>query len=586
MLQGKLQDIRGMWYNGHMTTEEFNVKEEEIVLKIKEENSKKVTPTFECPRENKLLLICKPEQAGKTFEMLSKIIMSYKNHKHMSIIFCDNSLLQTQQTYNRASEKDNLGQICQISSGGGADVSDVLGLIGFYTLTKFSTIVCCANNTQFENIFNFMEIAQKKFQDLQFEIYIDEATKVAISKKKVSMIRKWQQKLKNLTKIYLMDATPQDSSNNRGLFSAYGDLHLAPSCVEGGNITSPDYIGCKDFTWITLDIYAKDNVSYAEQVLSANPLSSGDYAFIPAEMKIKTHHSMKDMLIEKHNCVVCVLNGDFKGIFYQLIDNGVVTEIKKQFKINKEDKKEQNNINDMIKDAYFVAKKNKKPLVVTGCLVPSRGLTLQMPGLIFTHGIFGPKTATNQIEKSQKVGRLKGNWRNCGWRSPLVFSSNYFRKCCEIQEATSYMLMHRASEGNMGNETMITKSEVSKFQNNMNPLYKPSKEAKDIGIKTFDTFDDMKNWWKNNKNKLFEVVIAATGPRKGSPNDKGFYISPLGKDKNRKNPATFERVKKYKSWNLDGSQNKKRTTWKKQPFYTDPENPDTLKWCITYIKKV
>ena len=55
-------------------------------------------------RWERFILICKPEQSGKTFIMIQKIIEDMKEEcdkKVINIIFCDNNLLLTKQTSMR-----------------------------------------------------------------------------------------------------------------------------------------------------------------------------------------------------------------------------------------------------------------------------------------------------------------------------------------------------------------------------------------------------------------------------------------------------------------------------------------------------
>ena len=54
---------------------------------------------------DRFLLVCKPEQSGKTFVMIQKIIKDLREPmtgiKIINIIFCDNNLLLTKQTSER-----------------------------------------------------------------------------------------------------------------------------------------------------------------------------------------------------------------------------------------------------------------------------------------------------------------------------------------------------------------------------------------------------------------------------------------------------------------------------------------------------
>ena len=161
---------------------------------------------------SKLILIGKPEQAGKTYEVLCRMVAQYKKSNTISIVFCDNSLLQTRQTKIRAAQHNGLGKVCEISSDPSADAKTGAELLDIFyeNDAMFSTIVCCAHSKQLhENIDHFLVKMSIRCPQYNFEIYIDEASKVATSKKMVDRVRKWQE-LDNIGNIYFIDATAED----------------------------------------------------------------------------------------------------------------------------------------------------------------------------------------------------------------------------------------------------------------------------------------------------------------------------------------------------------------------------------------
>jgi superfamily II DNA or RNA helicase len=105
-----------------------------------------------------LELIVKPTQSGKTFIMLQEISkMLENNDDNIHIIFCDNQLLQTEQTSDRINKYDDLETY--ISEEG--DISLILSSKS--KITKYSelthhicgnlkTIITCSNKKRVEDI--------------------------------------------------------------------------------------------------------------------------------------------------------------------------------------------------------------------------------------------------------------------------------------------------------------------------------------------------------------------------------------------------------------------------------------------------
>lgn len=519
---------------------------------------------------SKFYLIVKPEQAGKTMEVLQRMVGSYRTSHTISIIFCDNSLLQVSQTKERAENMEGLGKICEISSSPGqhARNSNDLYCLLEENEEEYTTITCCANSTQIQgNIDKFLKTMVRKRNHVKFEIYFDEASKVAVSDKTSTKIREWE-RLSNVEKIYFIDATPE--SKEGGLLSVYADVTPLNLCYPKGKL-SPDYVGVADFDRVEFEPMSGENcVGYAKRILDANPLKADDYAFIPAGFKRKSHYAMRDMLIEQ-DALVVVLNGELKGLSIKHEVGGITHEIAFDQK-----QTQTSSINDIIdKYAWSIAKKLNKPLVITGGMVPGRGLSFQKPGMMFTRGIFGPSIATNAKDRSQKYGRLKGNIRGWpGYRPCKVHSSKKFHDECVLQENFGRWLQQEAFKGEEGSETKMNQDtahqELERMQVEMG-MKKPDRgDPTIVKFEGEEGFSQGKAWFTENLKSIF----GGHGPRI-RPKVKGMYHTSIRTMGNR--AYSVEELEANKGWGL-GSNEKYRF----QPCYRDINDPTTLQWWFIY----
>tara|TARA_B100000795_G_scaffold238389_1_gene199481 strand:+ start:759 stop:2591 length:1833 start_codon:yes stop_codon:yes gene_type:complete len=590
----RLRDLKLCFNEELISQEDYDECKRVILRKMKMQDYTPESKTNDTPSnivtnfpkkltEGKLYLITKPEQAGKTNEVLTKMVTSFKKENTISIIFCDNSLLQVAQTKHRGDTFEGLGEICEISSAvtkknvdkDGGDARNAADLFyKFRKPTKISTIVCCAHAVQLHlNIDQFLADMTSERPQYNFEIYIDEASKVAISEKMCDLVRKWEN-LSNVGKIYFIDATPEDSSGKRGLFTTYGELKLAS--LTTGALLSADYVGVGDFNHVPFEpLIGEDNVGYAKRILDADPLKNDDYAFIPAGHKQESHELMCQMLIEK-GAVVVVLNGAFKGTKYRLKGSDGVT---KKHTIEFEKKMMTTSaINDIIKNtAWELAKKYGKPLVITGGIVPGRGLSLQKPGLIFTRGIFGPFVANTNMDRSQAYGRLKGNIRSwVGYTKVKVHSSKKFHMGCIHQEETSRWLLQQGELGEEGYETKMNNDTVQKKMTQMSVEMGLQKEARgEPTIKKFFGEDGQiqgKEWYVQNLKKVFS---GTRGPNIKVKNVEGKFNCTIRGDEHI---YSTEEMNRNKGYGLG-----KNEKFRFNPCYRDTNDVTTLEWWLIYF---
>ena len=132
--------------------------------------------------EERVILICKPEQSGKTFVMIQQIIKDLEESTEgktvINMIFCDNSLLLTKQTSTRVQRdlKNHENEVCgevdgeiicnttrqsgseeeknfymEFSTGKGAKRNRAAV---WYAITadQIRNVICCTNKTRVSDI--------------------------------------------------------------------------------------------------------------------------------------------------------------------------------------------------------------------------------------------------------------------------------------------------------------------------------------------------------------------------------------------------------------------------------------------------
>ena len=116
---------------------------------------------------SRFVLICKPEQSGKTFVMIQQIIrdITYPmcDKVIVNIIFCDNNLLLTRQTSTRVGA-DLASQIngetyLEFSSAAHTAYHDANAVIGGI-MRQINNVLCCTNGTRVEDTFEIIHCLQ------------------------------------------------------------------------------------------------------------------------------------------------------------------------------------------------------------------------------------------------------------------------------------------------------------------------------------------------------------------------------------------------------------------------------------------
>jgi hypothetical protein len=365
---------------------------------------------------DKFLLICKPCQSGKTSLVIENIkkliqIVNQENiHNNVSIIFCDNSLLQTEQM-NKRIESENIN-VKIISSK--SEIKNVDELYRKIINDDIKVIICCANKTQIGNIdkllefFNISDKKNKLNEDYNFHFFIDEVDKT-FSNSFFDNIKIWKEN-KKITKITVITATPKSFLEKLGS-NKIPLLRLEESYNRDTyhKIDDSDIINIDDINF---------NIEY---ILKNYKFSDKCLLFCPGKVKKISHYDIQKILNDnKFN--VLVINSDGSKIYYNDDPENPV-KITQELLTNDEDERVE--LSKWLSDLYNDHKyklKNKK-FAITGHLSIGRGITISSPNLMITDAII-PSESSNLSNLYQLAGRLCGNmkkWHN--YKKPRIFGT-------------------------------------------------------------------------------------------------------------------------------------------------------------------
>ena len=395
----------------------------------------------------RFILICKPEQSGKTFVMIQQIIKDLDEHaekKVINFIFCDNSLLLVKQTSERVQsdlESFTINDESYIefsSRDDGKAQSNSKDIVYKILMDDIRNVVSCTNGKRVTDIssiikkFNTTPITKGKYE---FKIWLDEADKFA--KFIDSTFKPLADEHKNV-RFYCLTATPDP------LFKKYRNMNVLP--IE--NTTSPDYHGWEDNKRVILENIS-NTVGFIHDVLTnhvvESKISKGSKWFIPGDTKKSSHQLICDILVGK-GFAVFVVNGD--GIALTL-----PTEGRPRFR---EDKTEE--LNKQMMRMHHENGVDRFPVAITGNICVGRGISIMSPEFIFDYAILS--NCAKKAEASQNAGRTKGNiksWPN--YKAPTVYTTAKFDAIATEWEGKSRRLAELAFEKDEVNPSIVTKAE-------------------------------------------------------------------------------------------------------------------------------
>jgi hypothetical protein len=334
-------------------------------------------------KDDKVFLINKPTQSGKTWTMIDMILEVMRDTPEeggefaipVNFIMVSNALLQQAQLVVRLEKHVDTVVINHQSI-----VACASGIIGEIAQGK-STFVFCQNDTQRFNIYDtLVKIKSSQIKDRKFHIWIDEADENWSS---ISPFVDECNKLDNVEKTYLITATPE-------VLMQYYSEGVETLLLNETHL--PTYVGISDHQKMSVD-WKWDGPLY-ESVCEANgaELAPGTKWYIPSR-KEKIFHVRAAQYLNSKGFNVLVVNGDGLNLY---MHNG-----EKIF----HDKESMEIFIDKIYSDYNLS---TRPFAVTGFLCIGRGITLQSQGFKLTHAVI--PYIDNNNSAYQCAGRCCGNF--------------------------------------------------------------------------------------------------------------------------------------------------------------------------------
>ena len=216
------------------------------------------------------ILICKPEQSGKTFIMIQEIIKDIEyppenDKKVINFILCDNNLLLTNQTSSRLNQ--NIGNdYLELSSRKISKkkisheiVNNKDTVIRQINSGKISNVICCTNSCQKNNIIDIITAIEEECPHTRgkyiFKIWLDEADKF-VNKYIIDAFHPLLEKFENIY-LYCITATPEP------LFKKLEQMNVYP--LE--NTTHNNYHGWEDNNIVKYDLNELSGNEFVNYIL-------------------------------------------------------------------------------------------------------------------------------------------------------------------------------------------------------------------------------------------------------------------------------------------------------------------------------
>ena len=446
-----------------------------------------------------LELIIKPTQSGKTFIMLQEISkMLADDDETIHIIFCDNQLLQTEQTSDRLNKYDDLETY--ISEDG--DISLILSSkskIKEYTqlthhiLGNLKTIITCSNKKRVLDIDKLIKSfsQSKKLNEYKFSIWVDEIDKnIKLFK---NYLKEWDKHPK-VERIGLITATPEDVLK---IFNIIKIFELEQSYDR------ELFHSFSDSEFKLLNFNDMDIGMYVQKVMNefSNLIKNGQVWFIPGEVNIQSHEKLRDDL-KNLGFTVIIINGNGNKIYSD----------DKEYDLPNESNE---TLADLLGNYYINNNLYLKKIAITGNLCVSRGITINSDKMLISHAIF-PTKINKHSNSYQLAGRICGNIKKFkNYKKPTIFCSNKFKniiinmenrakniseKAFALQKQSVSLVDYNMAESNICNKGIPILLNINK--NDLSIITKIEK----LSNKTRNQIEDiLKNYKLINENIDFDI---------------------------------------------------------------------------------
>jgi hypothetical protein len=380
-----------------------------------------------------------PAQSGKTRKM-QELIRKYKledlvgefqdlldiDPVDINIIISANNRLLVEQTRTRM-END-----LAIESEEGANDACIKGNVFSWTSgTKQSNIspealtlsvmnediemvVICSHPTRIRYLFQTLELLTKQRHfNKKINIWIDEADK---------SIKLWSKYDASILSMDIINQVTLVSATFDTVLSKYKCLNVLPYLE-----THPEcYRGLRSAIRHEIN-FAGGAVEYVKNVIQTNRaelVRPGVRAFIPGEMKKKSHDEIADFLHRENGFVVLIINGERKEI---LVPGQSPIDLRCYLSVEKDHIPKE--FNAQLARLYKENQWHQFPLAITGFYCVERGVTFQCgpdekihDGFMFDYGIIPPIACA--AEAYQTMARLFGNIGHIVGYKPVDIYSN------------------------------------------------------------------------------------------------------------------------------------------------------------------
>jgi len=410
------------------------------------------------------LLICKPEQSGKTFIMIQQLISDLDEPDELgrttvNFIFCDNSLLLAKQTSERIDNglKDFVAQdgktYVEFSSRSGNEYNCRSAVSEAILVDDVTNLVCCTNATRITDVDKIIRRLNKSKQQRGkyiFKIWLDEADKFVtpIKKNFIPLLRD----LNDSVELKCLTATPDT------LFKKFQGINVFP--LE--HTTTDVYHGWNDNDKQIFTNECGTTAGFVDQILDTHGdlIVPGTNWYVPADREKRNHNLIKTIL-NGYGFAVFVVNGD--GLKLSIQGMPDITEDK-----NKELNKQ---ILEMCNKFKILG---KYPIAITGNICVGRGISIMSKDFIFDYGILS--SCAKKAEVSQNAGRLKGNMKALpNYKKPVVFTTKRFDEIAQEWEEKSRRLAVLAFERQIeGESTVISSSDFKTMSDTFDYVCHPT----------------------------------------------------------------------------------------------------------------
>lgn len=550
-----------------------------------------------------LTAIVKPEQSGKTFEMIEKIISDRKksinsNIIPIDIIFTDLNITLVNQTISRLQEKliytdeeetqlkelfknhnfmsfnskdkqyknkdsvlsqirEDYDYLRNTDSDSESDIDDSNNIDG-------TIIACCCHKQRWTDIFgddiknsiiykiNRLKTTTTKFK---FTIWCDEFD---------IYIKHIEHYIRPFTENKKIDITINGlSATIEKVYKRYDTFQIQP--------LKKTYIEELYHNWDDNKIFEEDKQTsifeFIEFIFNKyyDESDIGSKWFIPGNRSIESHIKIRDLCLSKNMCVF-VKN-----------TSGIILYIpgQKHIKIVETEKKPDGQLysfSELLSKYIQDNELNSYQFAITGYKCISRGVSIQSNEFLFDNAIL--YDISDETVLSQMAGRLSGNIKkeeNYDEESSInVYTTKKFNKKMKKMRYISENLACYAYEKDNINPSFVTKIEYNDIKSKCNSKLGLQEEAKEPIIEKFNTQSQLKEHFKNNLKHIF----GGYGPQKKSSDRDGFY---KGAFRNGLQILSVEEVYQERKWGFSST-----IKWRSYPCYKNTGDPSTLEWWIIY----